>query len=499
MNLRTAVAANFIGNTYRSALAFFFVPIYLHYLGVEAYGLVGFSTTLIAFLTFLDAGLSRTVNREMAHLSANLPANRRDICHILAASTALFSILAILTAGVIWVGAPSIADLWLNLKTLDRSETIIAIRLIGFVLGEQLFVGLFQSAMMGLHRQEMANAILALTSTVRCIGTYFVLKYLSATPSAFFLFYSLVLLAQIAALRIFLQRYIGKENWFQRPRKSHILQMLHMTKGFGAVALLAFILGQVDKLLVSRLISLQDFGYYMVAVSISVTPLAIISPVTSAYFPKLAVLAKTSARDLFHVFHAMTQFSAALAAPFGWAFVFLSPQILLAWTGDRSVTAHIAPLAAPLGAGYALNAAMQTCISFELAHARTRIIIKVYLALVALLIPGLLAMATFYGSVGAAWSWLLLNIGQLIAGIPFILHKMPRDDLFGLYLNDLLPSCCIAGLVTGVAKLALPDSLTRADAGVAVVVIIGLCTIASCLAASHVRGYAVRKLHILHR
>ncbi|MDQ3181857.1 MAG: polysaccharide biosynthesis protein, partial [Acidobacteriota bacterium] len=47
-----------------------FVPIYLHYIGIESYGLIGIFSSIQAFIILLDFGLSPTLNRELARLSA---------------------------------------------------------------------------------------------------------------------------------------------------------------------------------------------------------------------------------------------------------------------------------------------------------------------------------------------------------------------------------------------------------------------------------------------
>jgi O-antigen/teichoic acid export membrane protein len=47
-----------------------FVPLYIKFLGIEAYGLIGFFAMLQASFQILDLGLSQTMNREMARYSA---------------------------------------------------------------------------------------------------------------------------------------------------------------------------------------------------------------------------------------------------------------------------------------------------------------------------------------------------------------------------------------------------------------------------------------------
>jgi O-antigen/teichoic acid export membrane protein len=64
--LKKNIIANFFGKLWPSLLGLFLVPVYLKYLGVEAYGLIGFFVSLQGLISFLDLGLSTTANREVA-------------------------------------------------------------------------------------------------------------------------------------------------------------------------------------------------------------------------------------------------------------------------------------------------------------------------------------------------------------------------------------------------------------------------------------------------
>jgi len=50
-------------------MALLFIPLYIKFLGIEAYGLIGLFMTMQALFMLLDMGLGATVNREMARLS----------------------------------------------------------------------------------------------------------------------------------------------------------------------------------------------------------------------------------------------------------------------------------------------------------------------------------------------------------------------------------------------------------------------------------------------
>ena len=64
------IIANFAGQGWAALMALAFVPLYIKFLGIEAYGLIGFFAMLQGAFQILDLGLSQTMNREMARYSA---------------------------------------------------------------------------------------------------------------------------------------------------------------------------------------------------------------------------------------------------------------------------------------------------------------------------------------------------------------------------------------------------------------------------------------------
>src|SRR4051812_34654993 len=72
-SLKANVVANLAGNTWVALLQLVCLPVYLHLLGVEAYGLIGFFAAVQTLARVLDFGLGHTVNREMARYSVQKP------------------------------------------------------------------------------------------------------------------------------------------------------------------------------------------------------------------------------------------------------------------------------------------------------------------------------------------------------------------------------------------------------------------------------------------
>ena len=66
MNLKHNIIANYVGQFYNILIGITMVPMYVSYMGIEAYGLVGFFAMLQTWFLLLDVGLTPAMARETA-------------------------------------------------------------------------------------------------------------------------------------------------------------------------------------------------------------------------------------------------------------------------------------------------------------------------------------------------------------------------------------------------------------------------------------------------
>src|SRR5258706_7141479 len=67
--VRRNITANVAGRGWSTLLSLAVIPVYIHFLGIEAYGLIGFFLSLMAVLSLLDLGLGTALNRQFAQYS----------------------------------------------------------------------------------------------------------------------------------------------------------------------------------------------------------------------------------------------------------------------------------------------------------------------------------------------------------------------------------------------------------------------------------------------
>jgi O-antigen/teichoic acid export membrane protein len=147
--IRHNIVANIIGRAWGFVSVYLFVPLYLHFLGIEAYGLVGFYSTLLGVLAFADMGFTATLNREMARLSVRKD-SAEEMRDLLRTYESTYLCISSVLAIIIWALAPLIAVRWLHSNVLQPNEIAVAIRLMGVATAFQLPSGLYIGGLMGL-------------------------------------------------------------------------------------------------------------------------------------------------------------------------------------------------------------------------------------------------------------------------------------------------------------------------------------------------------------
>ena len=115
-----------------------FVPIYIKFLGVEAYGLIGIFAMLQAWLTLLDMGMTPVLNREMARFGGGAH-SAQSIRDLLRSIETVGVLIAVAIAVTIWVGSGWLASEWLKADKLPLEAVIKAFEIMGAVTRAEVY------------------------------------------------------------------------------------------------------------------------------------------------------------------------------------------------------------------------------------------------------------------------------------------------------------------------------------------------------------------------
>src|SRR5688500_13655145 len=176
--LQRNIAANFAGRIWTALVGVAFIPLYIHFMGIEAYGLVGFFTTLQGLFMLLDLGLSTTLNREQARYAA-LPGKATEMRDLVRTLETLYWGLALLIALIVLGLSSFAAHAWINAQTLPETVVQQAVMLMGFVIAFQWPISFYGGGLIGLQRQVLYSGWLAVGATLRFAGAALVLWLVS--------------------------------------------------------------------------------------------------------------------------------------------------------------------------------------------------------------------------------------------------------------------------------------------------------------------------------
>jgi O-antigen/teichoic acid export membrane protein len=481
------ILANFAGNGWTALMSLAFIPLYIHFMGIEAYGLVGLYVTLLVLVTLLDMGLSSTLNRELAQLSVqeHTGGEMRDLLRTL---EWIFWPTAALIAIALFFLAPFIANHWLQGDALPPATTRQAIVLMGAAMALQLPFGFYSGGLLGLQRQVLLNGVAVVMATVRQGGAVLVLWLVSPTITAFFSWQVVGAALQTAVLALLVWRSLPAAGARPRFRAEALRRIWRFAAGVSGITVLAVMLTQLDKILLSRLLTLEMFGYYTLAGVVAMSLYRLTSPVFLALYPRFSeLIARGDELELRRLYHRSCQLMSVLILPVALVITFFSAEILLLWTRNEVTVRHTALVLSLLVAGTALNGLMQLPYALQLAHGWTRLALYSNAVAVAVLVPMIFFATSRYGAVGAASVWVVLNSGYVLVSVQIMHTRLLRGEKWRWYLEDVGLPLVAALAVVGIGRWLLPEDagMLALFAWLAVTSLLAL--LSATLAASQIR------------
>src|ERR1017187_8691142 len=148
--------ANYSGRIWAALLNVATIPLYVRLMGPEAYGLIGLFALVQGLVQVFDAGLSATLNRELARIPAGNE-TQRERSDMTRSLEVLYWAFGGAIAAVACCVSPFIATRWLNTSHMPSATISHALMLMGLVVGVSWPSGLYSGGMLGLERHVLLN------------------------------------------------------------------------------------------------------------------------------------------------------------------------------------------------------------------------------------------------------------------------------------------------------------------------------------------------------
>ncbi|MBI2966567.1 MAG: oligosaccharide flippase family protein [Bacteroidetes bacterium] len=414
MKLRLNLMAGLANSIWTALVGLAVVPFYLKYLGIEGYGLIGFFVTMQTMLQLLDFGLVPTINREVArHSAAGNLKEAGKLLHTLAiVYWSMAGIIVLLIAAL----APFIAEYWLQPKHLSYQTIEHAVMLMGLVVAFRWPIGLYQSALIGAEKLIISSGVSITMVTFGNLGALAVLAWVSPTIEAFFIWQACTGLVYAAAIRWMAWRIIGrlKDISFDVYELKRIWRF---SAGMTGIGLSALVFTQLDKIILSKMLGLSEFGHYMLATVVVSGLYVLVTPVFNVIYPRFSSLVVGGdTAKLTNLYQLGTRMLATILFPIAMVLVIFAGDLVRLWTGNQDIALMVAPIIALMAIGSALNGVMHFPYALQLAYGMTRLPLTINAILMVILIPLIIFFALSYGALGGAMAWFILHVLYVLLG-----------------------------------------------------------------------------------
>lgn len=216
--------------------------------------------------------------------------------------------------------------------------------------------------------------------------------------------------------------------------------------GIAASTFLAMLSVTADRIILSKILPLSEFGEFTLALTIIGGLSILVTPIFNTSFASLsAIVPNDHSKDKYTTYRRFVHLMVIIVLPAAFVLITFGKEIVLLWTGDMGLANRISPIISIWAAGTAMNALVHIPYSYQLSFGQVRFSMAINGISAAFAIPALLLVTPNSGTIGAAWIWVIVNIFQLTAY--FWINQRNFTNLkkdSSIVLEIVIPVACVA-------------------------------------------------------
>lgn len=459
--MKKVLISGYLAQGYISFVGIALMPAYLYYMGIEAFGLVGFFLMLQGWLQLFDLGFTPTLSREMSLFSAG-SYNAQAAWQRLRSLEWILGGLAIFCILSFWFSRSWIAINWLRVQNLDVGLVTICVFLMGLASTLRWLTGLYRAGLVGLEKQLWVNGSLVIFTTLKFVVVLPVIAFADSPPLAFFEFQALIGFAELGAFACVLYRSLPGYPRAILPCFVVLKAMWPTASAMAFMGGMWVFLTQIDKLILSRMLQLEAFSYFTLAATVGGSVLILAPPLNQVLQPRMTILAAQSRDDeLQALYRTATQAAAVIFFVLGGGLALFAEPLLWAWTGSRTIATEAAPILFWYGLTNTLIGILGLPFMLQFAYGYLRLHIFGNVLLALTLIPALVLATLQFGAVGAGRVLFLANLLFLLLWVPLAHRRLMPQAVWRWPFKDIFPIALISLLVLWSTSMLLPSKAGR--------------------------------------
>ena len=418
--LRRSLLANYAGQIATVALGIVMVPAYVRYLGVEAYGLIALNAALQAWVQILDLGLSPTLCRELAR--ARDAASRKEASVLLQSLEKFVAAMCTLLFVLSVLAAPFFAKDWLHAAGLPTREIEVAFVLMVLTASSRWLSSVYRAGMVGIDRQATLNAVVVGFAVIR---SALVVPVIARWPriEVFFLWQLGAIVAESLTMRFLLGRVINAPLLTRTFSRATLSARAKLSLSIAFSAFVWATTTQIDKIILSKVLSLQAFGVFSLATLLASGILLLAGPVQQAFIPRFAASAVGDSRNIIPSYLLASEISMIVVIPVAMIFAIAPDLVLRLWSATASSTPDAWRVLQCYAVGNACSAIAELVFLVQCAQGNLSLQIKGNVAFLVFLVPAVFFGALNDGATGVAYAWIALSLFRVLAWVNIVHRK----------------------------------------------------------------------------
>lgn len=289
------------------------------------------------WLNLLDMGLSATLGRQVAYARGQIN-GFINFKNLLRSFELIFVIVTLCIAIGTHYASSWLAESWIKSIALNPKDISYCITIMGLIIGLRIFSTIYRSGINGFEDQIWANKTNIFVNTIKYIGSLLIIVFASNDIRHFFEYQFAVgaLEAILLAGRFYhnLPSTTLPITWLKIDW-SDFQKILPFTLSITYTSALLIAVTQFDKLLLSGILTLEDFGYFSLITLISGSIINLSTPIFVAFLPRLTLLiSKKNLKEMTGAYINMTQLITWITFSSAITIINYSEEILYSLTGE---------------------------------------------------------------------------------------------------------------------------------------------------------------------
>ena len=436
---------------------YIFIPAYIQILGETSYGLVSFFATLQTTLNLLGLGLSNTLRREFA-AGEDTYINAVRKYKLLRSIELIYFALSLIIIAICFGGATFISVNWLHIEELNPIIVEKVISLMGISIALQLIANLYSGCLFGLDYQVLSNNLCIAWSVAKSIGALMIISIIESNLVYFYSWHIAVDFLYLVLLRYFSIKRLncsGKAKW-SFENITNLKSIWRYSCGILFISCIAMINKELDKVIISKFLTLTELGAYNVAITLGNLTTIIPAAVYTTVFPHFTYYATTNNTSLLsREFVNINKLVNIVLSAMGAFIAVYSLPLIKIWTGSDEYIDILGAVGGLVVVAVTIAEYQEIPYALALANGNTK-----YNIIVGSIFIPVIGIATFlgiknFGLLGAGIVYIAMMLGQTLVYEYLVFKKYIDKNPILMIVKSLISPLFISLSIALLSKIVI--------------------------------------------